>query len=171
MRYLFTVLILLPLASFAQVKPPFGFEGFRTYDCIRFCVQQFAQKNDSVVCHLDTIIKTNTKTIYIMKAPYIEFMPDTASGYDIKVVDIEKDAKMLYEEQQQNGAVILYLSDGLAKFSYWTIWCMPMVAVKKTKKKYVVNYDNSKGFKNVFFFNDAVAKFTYDKTECFGPSR
>lgn len=167
MRYLLTLLIFLPLATLAQVKAPYGFEGYRTYDCIRFCIQQFAQKNDSLVCRLDTILKPNTRTIYIMKAPYIEHLPDTASGYNIKVADVEADAAMLYKEQCENGAVILYLSDGLAKHSYWTVWCMPMIAEKKSKKKYQVRFDDSRGFKNVFFFNDATAKFTYDRTECF----
>lgn len=171
MRYLFSLLIILPLCCFSQPKIPYGFEGFRTYDCIRFCIRQFAAKNDSVTCHLDSILKPNTKTIYVMKAPYMEYIPDTASGYNIKLVDVEKDAAMLYKEQCKNDAIILYLSDGLQKLTYSTVWCMPMVAVKKKFKKPTVEYDNSHGFKAVFFFNDATAKYTYDRTECYSATK
>jgi hypothetical protein len=167
MKYLFILLILLPFAGFAQTPVPYGFEGYRTYNCINFVIEQFAKKNDSLTCHLDSIIKPQTRTIYIMKTAYMEQLPDSVNGYKIKLVDVEGNTAFLYKEQKENCAVILYLSDGQPKNSSWTIWVMPMVAIKKGMKKPVVEYDNSQGFKAVFFYNDATAKFTYDKTECY----
>ncbi|WP_276133610.1 hypothetical protein [Polluticoccus soli] len=167
MRYLLSLLLVLPLGAFAQLQK-FGFEGFRNHDCINFVISQFAKGNDSVVCTLPTkIMKPGTKTIYIMKTDYLKNVPEHVGNYDIRVVDVEQDAKMLYHQQQDSNAVILYLSDGLAKLSYWTVWVMPMNVTRKTFNKYKTVFDNSGGFKSVFFFNDATAKFTFDRTECF----
>jgi hypothetical protein len=102
-----------------------------------------------------------------MKTNYLQNVPEQVAGYNIRVVDVEQDAKTLYQQQQDSNAVILYLSDGLAKHSFWTVWVMPMNVTRKTFNKYKAVFDNSGGFRSVFFFNDATAKFTFDRTECF----
>ena len=166
MRYLLCLLMVLPLSGFGQAKR-FDFEAFMVHDCINFVITQFAKKNDSVVCQLATRqLKPETKTIFIMKNDYLKDVPAQVNGYNIRLADIKEDADMLYRQQRDSSAVILYLSDGLAKHSYWTVWVMPMKAQRKTFKKTTVGYENG-GFKAIFFFNDANAKFVFDRTECF----
>lgn len=165
MKHLVLILFtLLPYCVIAQAKHPF--EGFRTWECERFLIERFAHK-DSILTHLSNSILTNeTHTIYIKKADHIENLPDSINGYAIKMIDFEEkeNLRFLYNEQQDNHAAILYLSNAIPKFSYYSIYVMPVQMVK-VGNRIKADYRRST-CKALFFFNDASAKFSYDSIEC-----
>lgn len=168
MKYLVGLLLLIPTLSFGQLNK-FGFTGYNDYECINFVIKQFALKNDSVACKLPaTLLKPNVHTIYIMKMPYLKEVPDSVNGYAIKVIDIDKkdNAKLLYKAQRDENGIILHLTNTLNKYSYWTVWVMPMKVEKHFLKGPKVGFESVLGFKATFFYNDGNGTFSFDRTEC-----
>lgn len=162
MKSVLFLLLFLPLAVFAQEAKTDSvqFEGWVIADCQKFALSELTKgaKGELKDAAAGRITE-NTKTIYIARQKWLQNMPDTMNGFNIKYVDIDSNLKMLATEVKKNGAAVYYISPFEIKTNMCEMWIFP-IEVKKKSREY-----NSTVYKMNFFFNYDPPKYQYRGTE------
>lgn len=164
MKYLIIIFLLLPFLSFAQLKPKADnngvFEMWNDRDCFSFALRTIADNNGLISDSCGAVLNKNEKTIYIVKAPYFKDMPNSYHGLTIQYINPDSNTKYWYKQQRDNKIHIYYFSK---LFDYLEFYHFMIIPVMMQKKK--VEYEN-RGYKVHFYFNQATAKYEYQRTEC-----
>ncbi|RYD57392.1 MAG: hypothetical protein EOP56_08785 [Sphingobacteriales bacterium] len=164
MKGLVVVFLLLSHICFAQHGPII--ESSMPRECYAYSLDLFTKK-DTAYAHLSAdLMKPNTKTIYVLKTKHVTDLPGEINGYKIKCVDADSNKKLLYTEQTENGAVILYL-DRMQRLNLQTntVVMMPVQMYKKGKKP-KVGFEN-RGYTTLYFFDGPINMFRFERTVYF----
>lgn len=160
MKYLLVIFLFIPFFSFAQTDEDMGQGLYYKTDCYRFMMRKFAKKTGTMENLAKKLIKSTTRTIYVIKTPDIDSLPKEVNGIVIKLVDADSNFALLREEQKTNDAVVLYISKIL---NYINFYDFSVIPVKMTRKE--LSYEKESC--NIRFeYNMGTSKFEHVKTEC-----
>lgn len=164
MKGLVAAFLLISNFCFAQMQGPI-IDGFMPRDCYIYTIELFTKK-DTAFSKLSTgLMKRGTKTIYILKTKYVNDLPPNIGGYQVRCVDADSNKKLLYAEQIENDAVILYLGKMHSYGQHTNITVMPVAMYRKGRKR-KVGFEN-RGYTVYFDFDSPINKFRFDRTEYF----
>lgn len=155
---LFAFLLSFPAFCYGQKDETM--ELWYQKDCYKFVLTKFANHAGTLKETSDKLLKADTKTIYIIKTEFTDSLPAHIGAYDIKYVDANSAQPMLYQEQKEHHAVILYLSKILNHYDFYSFWMLPVKA-----KKHELQYAE-KGCSFTFEYNMGTSKFEHRQTEC-----
>lgn len=164
MKKMLFVLLLLPLAAFSQDKKDSdvpAFEGWQIKDCQVFALDQLTQVENGVLAMgTKGRITPKTKTIYISKQKWLQNLPDTMNGYEIKYVDIPANVDEIAKDVKKNDAAVYYLSPFEMKSTICEMWVFPVNVKKGTfgaaKQEYCTT-----SYLMKFFFNYDPPKYEF----------
>jgi hypothetical protein len=161
MKGLIAAFLLISNICFAQANGPI-IDGFTTRDCNAYMLDLFTKKDTALLKLSADLIKPATKTIYILKTKHVDDLPENINGYTVRVLDADSNKKLLYSEQTENDAVILYI-DRMHRYADQTSTVIMPVKMLKKRKKRIVGFEN-RGYVVYYFFDRPINKFRFDKT-------
>lgn len=160
-------LLMLPLVTFAQDKKngeKKPFEGWKISDCQKYALQELTKGDKGELkAAANGHITPETKTIYIAKQKWLQNLPDTVNGIQIKYIDINNNLNDIAKDVKKNHAAVYYVSPFEMKSTICEMWLFP-VEVKKGLGKAKQEYSTT-AYKMNFFFNYDPPKYEYRGAE------
>jgi hypothetical protein len=164
MKGLIAAFLLMSNFCFAQMNGPL-LEGFMPRDCYIYTLELFTKKDTALLKLSTDLIKPGTKTIYVLKTIHVDDLPAEINGYAIKRLDADSNKKLLYTEQIENDAVILYFDKMHRYADQMSIAVLPVRMTKKRKKR-KVEFE-LRGYTVYFYFDRPINRFRFDRTQYF----